>query len=145
MEKREMQIKIQGKNFIPKLFYAGYCPICGKEEPGIYLDKNIEICEPCFNELQKSNYINSDEKFWNHSYRIHLHELDSPGILVNANCEQDALDYVIDWHEEKGNMGLFFTNEELDAMTEEERGEYITGGNHCLTCNSYNVRIIEID
>ncbi len=38
-------------------------------------------------------YVNEDEKFWKHSYRVHLHEFDTEGILINADHEQDALDF----------------------------------------------------
>lgn len=85
-------------------------------------------------------YINEETKFWNHSYRVHLSEYSNGGLLVNANNEQDALDYAIDYAEEQNWMGLFIEN-----PTDEEMESHITGGNHGLTLSSENITIEKVD
>lgn len=90
-------------------------------------------------------YVNEDEKFWKHSYRVHLHQFDTEGILVNADNEQDSLDYAVDYAEEQGWEGLFMTQDEQDEA-DRDGEEYITAGNHCraLTSSDY-VRIVKVD
>ena len=91
-------------------------------------------------------YINEDSKFWEHSYRIHLSEFDNEGVLVNANNEQDALDYAIDYHEEQGNEGLFLSHEEVEEKEQEGfLDDYMNGGNHGRYLSSFNVRIDQLD
>lgn len=92
------------------------------------------------------NYINETEKFWDHSYRIHLSEFDTEGILVNANHEQDALDFAIDYHEEQGNEGLFLSPEEIEKKEQEGFLEdHMSGGNHGRYLSSFNIRIDQLD
>ena len=85
-------------------------------------------------------YVNEDEKFWKHSYQVYLSEFDLNGICVNADNESDALDYAIDYHEEKGNMGLF-----IEYPTEEDYNTQLCGGNHCLVLSSDNITIQKLD
>ena len=85
-------------------------------------------------------YKNEPEKFWKHSYRVHLSELDTDGMFINADCEQDALDYAIDIAEENKWMGLFIEN-----PTEEEMESHMGGGNHCLVLSSDNISITKVD
>lgn len=141
MNIEKMREKIKGEIFHIKHFHYAKCDICQKENH--FLDKNIKVCEDCFNKLQENNYINESEKFWKHSYRVHLHELDPVGLLVNADNDQDALDYAIDFAEEKGWNGLFFTPEEWE--NEKFKEDYISGGNHGRVLNSMNIRIVKID
>ena len=84
-------------------------------------------------------YINEPEKFWKHSYLVCLHEFDS-GVVVNADNEQDALDYAIDWAEDHNWMGYF-----IEEPTEEDYKTQITGGNHGLVLSSDNVTIKQLD
>ena len=82
-----------------------------------------------------SKFSNPDDKEWSdNKYYVLLSEFDD-GLLIYADYESEALDIAIDWHEEKGNIGLF--QEEYD----EEKG---SGGNHCLNLSSHNVRIQEV-
>ena len=91
-----------------------------------------------------SHYPNKDDfncGFWDNNYRILL---TAQGIefVVNANNESEAFDFIIDYCEE--NMpGLLFSIDEVDS--EKFLGDYITGGNHGRTLNTYNVRCIEIE
>jgi hypothetical protein len=71
-----------------------------------------------------------EEKFWKHNYLISLHNAGE--YLVNADCEQDAIDYLIDYCEEK-YPGLIMSREEEEE--EEFLEEYIMGGNHGFYLN----------
>lgn len=95
---------------------------------------------------QKYNYVNEEEKFWKHSFKVHLHEFDTEGILINADHEQDALDYAIDYAEEQKWEGLFLSNEQIEELEKEGFLEdYISGGNHGRYLSSLNVTIIKLD
>ena len=89
---------------------------------------------------QTIHYPNKDdwqERFWQNRYKVWL---TAQGILfhVNADHEQDAIDYVIDYCEEH-LPGLLMTREE--EQEEEYLDDYISGGNHGVYLNTYNVRI----
>lgn len=83
------------------------------------------------------DYINEDEKFWKHNYRISMSvEATSKPVLcrkavmiINADHEQDALDYAVDYLEEQGLEGFFLTNEEMEEQ-ESEGIELTFAGNH---------------
>lgn len=53
------------------------------------------------------------------------------GFIVQAGNEQAALDAVVDYCEEKGLCGLYYTIEDLNSKEIYEE-EYICAGNHCL-------------
>lgn len=89
-------------------------------------------------------YINEDEKFWKHSYRVHLHQLDADGLLVNADCDQDALDYAVDYAEQKGWEGIFVDEADIERKDENEI-DIIRAGNHCKPLNSWEVTITQLD
>ena len=99
-------------------------------------------------EEEKVTTINPDDaEIWSHLYRVHLHEFDIDGLLAYANCEQDALDYAIDYAEENGWNGLFadpdnYTKEEWERLT--EYGEITFAGNHCLPIYLPHLRIIKV-
>ena len=89
------------------------------------------------------HYPNKDDfdgGFWKHNYKIFL---TAQGIEyhVNADCERDAIDYVIDYCEEN-HPGLLMSIEERDE--EKFLDEYICGGNHGLYLNTHNVYIEEM-
>ena len=87
-------------------------------------------------------YPNKDdwnEKFWEHNYNILLTEQGIP-FNVNAACEGDAIDYVIDYCAEH-LPGLVFTQEE--AAEEEYIEDYVNGGNEGLYLSTQNIHITE--
>ncbi len=95
---------------------------------------------------EKFNYVNEEEKFWKHSYRIHLQEFDTEGILVNADHEGAAWDYAIDYAEKQGWEGLFLTPEEIEEYENDGTiGDYMSGGNHCRYLSSLNYRLVQLD
>lgn len=87
------------------------------------------------------NKADYDEKFWKHNYKILLTE---QGIefIVNADCEQDAIDYVIDECEEN-HPGLIMSREEEEE--EDFLDDYISGGNHGRYLNTFYIHIEEIE
>jgi hypothetical protein len=91
-------------------------------------------------------YINETEKFWKHSYRVHLSEHDVDGLLINADNEQDALDYAIDYAESQGWEGLFLDDNDIQELENEGfLDEHLSGGNHGRYLSSFNIRIELLD
>ena len=94
------------------------------------------------------HYPNRDDltkNFWKNNYKIYV---TAQGIEfhVNADCEQDAIDYIIDYcaDEDEGNMpGLVADYRELldDGITENEINDYICGGNKSLYLTTHNIHI----
>ena len=82
-----------------------------------------------------------DEKFWRNNYRVLI---TGQGIeyIVNADNEQEAIDFIID-HAEENAPGLVASYQELidDGMSDDEIEEYINGGNHCLYLTTHNIHI----
>ena len=90
--------------------------------------------------MRTIHYPNKDDweqQFWKNNYQVFL---TSQGIRfhVNADHEQDALDYVIDYCE-KHLPGLLFSREE--ELEEEYLNEYFCGGNHGRYLNTLNIHI----
>ena len=81
-----------------------------------------------------------DESFWKHDYIVALTEQGIP-FVVNADNEQDAVDYVID-DCQKNHPGLIMSREEEDE--EEFLDEYISGGNEGLHLNTTYIHIQQI-
>ncbi len=92
---------------------------------------------------QDVNYPNLDdwnESFWKHDYLVHV---TAQGTLfaVNADHEQDAIDYVIDYCQEHF-PGLVMTREEQEK--EEFLEDYLQGGNEGLYLNTMHICIEQI-
>lgn len=56
--------------------------------------------------------------------------------------EQDALDTLVDYCEEREYMGYFYSDADLEKLTEEERDDLLVAGNHCRYISN-DVLIIE--
>jgi hypothetical protein len=72
---------------------------------------------------------------------------------VHANCEQDALDILVDWFEEKEYYGMYSTYADIveyhndlndDDEFEEMLDNYIVAGNHCHYIESDKLFIQEV-
>jgi hypothetical protein len=85
-------------------------------------------------------YVNEESKFWDHSYRVTLQEFDNEGIIVNADNEQDALDYAVDYAEAQGWFGLFDDDDDYY-----DDGECLFAGNHGHRIASSHVWIEHLD
>lgn len=90
------------------------------------------------------NYPNKDdfdEKFWKNNYLV---TVTAQGIefTVNADCEQAAIDYVIDYCDEI-MPGLVAPYSELieEGYTDTEINDYICGGNAGLYLTTHNINI----
>lgn len=86
------------------------------------------------------NLSDWEEHFWEHDYLIRLTEQGIP-FAVNADCEQDAIDYIIDYCEEN-LLGLVMSREEEEE--EEFLEEYIFGGDHGIYLNTCYITIKEV-
>lgn len=82
--------------------------------------------------------------FWNKIYLILVSSYGFP-YVVNASCEQDAVDYLIDYLEEEENGALLMTREEEEDYRDDGYlEEYISGGNHGRYIYTHNVRILPV-
>ena len=77
------------------------------------------------------------ESFWKHDYLILVTSQGIP-FAVNADHEQDAIDYIIDYCTEH-LPGLIMSREE--EAEEEFLEDYIQGGNEGLYFNTFNIHI----
>jgi hypothetical protein len=74
--------------------------------------------------------------FWKHDYIVTLDF--GVKVAVNADNEQDALDYVIDFFEVRGYNGFVAELGEI-----EDDREYYVGGNHSLALTSDYIDVKE--
>ena len=74
-------------------------------------------------------------KFWKHNYMVYL-TAQGISFLVNADCEQDALDYIMDKIVDLELTGLY--------SEEQEDDEYTTAGNYGFSFNTHNIMIKEV-
>lgn len=77
-----------------------------------------------------------DSKFWKNNYRISLGF--GSVFMVNADNEQDALDYVIDYCED--NLPGFIMTEKEESE-EDYLDDYVSGGNNGKYLNTFNIHI----
>jgi hypothetical protein len=91
-------------------------------------------------DLTGINYPNKDDyqnSFWNNDYRI-LVTAQGFEFVVNADCTQDAIDYVIGYCEEHFPH---FLMSRIEQENIEHYNDYISGGNHHRYFNTYNIHI----
>ena len=91
-------------------------------------------------EQRYPNKEDYEEQFWNHNYKVQV-SMQGMEFIVNADCEQDAIDYIIDDCEEN-YPGLLWSREEEEEQ--EYLEEYICGGNHGRYLSTHNIHIEEI-
>ena len=91
------------------------------------------------------NRLDFEDGFWKHNYRV-LVTAQGIEFIVNADCEQDALDFVIDDCElhYPGLVEHYHVLAE-QGLADAEIDEYICGGNHALYLTTHNVRVILLD
>ena len=103
------------------------------------------------------NYPNKDnfnEGFWRCNYEI---KITRQGITfhVNADCEGDAIDYMIDYIESMGWNGLLLDQDDInelicDAIADNREDkylyldEYISGGNYGKYLSTHNIMIKQL-
>ena len=89
------------------------------------------------------NFVNPDdikESFWKRDYLIQITRFGIP-FIVNADCEQDAIDEIIDYIEAMKWDGLLLDYNDSDDLEMIESGDYICGGNHSRYLSTYHIRI----
>ena len=82
-----------------------------------------------------------DQKFYSHDYLVGL-TAQNIQFKVNAVCEGEALDWVIDCCEEHKWWGL--VNDGTKDYTTEELEEYYQGGNHGLYLTTHHVHVTQL-
>ena len=89
----------------------------------------------------EATIVNEDdyrEKFWKHNYLVSLGVFGN-AYRVNADCEQDALDEVMDYCEQHA-PGFVIPRENEPVEFEED---YVRAGNHGLlfSCPSHEIHL----
>lgn len=91
----------------------------------------------------------SDVNFYDNAYDITIGVHCSIHYVVLADSEQEAIDTIIDhYHDKKKDYeGFFLSEEDLQEMKEEEKDQYIYGGNYCeyLSFAYSEMRIKQLD
>lgn len=89
-------------------------------------------------------YVNEAEKFWDHSYNVMLADIGSE-ICVNADNEQDALDYAVDYAEEQGWEGYFLDTPGDDMTADWHEDDICYAGNHGRALLAFEIHIKQLD
>jgi len=106
----------------------------------------IALESPTICNADDFHFINEDSTlefnhFWSHLYLIRLGRFGNQ-YLISANCEQDAIDFLIDFLEE---VDSGFLMSEEDVTEEDFLDDYICGGNHSRYLNTHNIRIDRVN
>ena len=90
-------------------------------------------------------YVNEDEKFWDHSYNVSFASClgwDS-AICVNADNEQEAVDFAADHAQEQGWVGYFIDDEDL--AEHEEFNDVLYVGNCGWPIQASELHVEQLD
>jgi hypothetical protein len=90
--------------------------------------------------------VNKDDfKYFDHAYKVSVHMYDNHYFGVYADCEQDALDRVVDYLEEKELTGYFYDQEEREELEKEGHEDiFIVAGNHCHNLDGTQIFIEQV-
>ena len=104
------------------------------------------INEMVFHGMENVEIVNdSDYQYFDSAYKVSVHNYDNQWYGVYANCEQDALDEVVDYLESQGKTGVFYTHEEVIECEKDGYVDmFITAGNHCHNLNAEHVQIHQV-
>lgn len=82
--------------------------------------------------MSKFKVLNPDDKsFYSRCYHVQLgYYLSFDGVIF-ASCEQDAIDLLIDAHDNSDHTGWFMSDNELLELDDDEKECFIYGGNYC--------------
>ena len=89
--------------------------------------------------------VNEEELFWDHIYSVFLGDGFCPTeIVVNADNEQDAIDFAVDHAEEQGWRGLWLDYQtDNDIIVELEKYDEVGYfGNHGLAVSHSDIHIV---
>ena len=95
------------------------------------MKKSIEAIRAEYPNVVYPNREDYDSNFWEHNYLILMSAIGTQAFIVNADNEQDAMDYVIDYCQEHN----WYIMTEEDIETEEYLDEYVHGGNNGIYLN----------
>ena len=87
--------------------------------------------------------VNEDDNFWGKYYLVSFAQClgwDS-AVLINADNDQNAVDYAADYHEEKGHMGYFLDPADKRTQELEKFDELVHCGNHCLPVHMIELNV----
>ncbi len=103
-----------------------------------------EVTAKKIDDVYYPNYDDYKESFWKNNYEVKVTE-NGITFIVNADNEQEAFDYIIDYCEEK-LPGLVSSYDELkeDGYNDQEMEDFIQGGNHGLYLTTHYVNLHEI-
>ena len=76
-------------------------------------------------------------------YYISLYNYNNEVYTVFAECEQDALDILVDYLEDVGNTAYFYSQSLWDEIYEDNI-EPIIAGNHCLLLDPSHTRFLNL-
>jgi len=113
-------------------------------EASITDSENREVTAKRIDDVYYPNYDDYKESFWKNNYEVKVTE-NGITFIVNADNEQEAFDYIIDYCEEK-LPGLVSSYDELkeDGYNDQEMEDFIQGGNHGLYLTTHYVNLHEI-
>lgn len=97
--------------------------------------------------MSKITILNSDDKgFYSRCYRVQLGYYLSFNGVIYARCEQDAIDLLIDAHDNEDHIGWFMSDDKLAELSDDEKECLIYGGNYCkhMSFGYDQLRIIEL-
>lgn len=95
-------------------------------------------------EIYYPNPEDLKESFWKQNYEIVISRCGFT-FQVNADNAQDAIDYVIDYIEEQGWIGLLLSaDDQQELESDGYLDDYICGGNHSRYLNTHNVTINQL-
>ncbi|GAB6450022.1 hypothetical protein bcgnr5390_13180 [Bacillus luti] len=114
----------------------------GEDEKAILIQINAFVTEKTMWKIVKTKdwyvaeehevLVNPSDWDMENIYLVNVFEYDPTTYVASGFCEQDAVDSVIDYLEEQGEIGVFLTEEEIKECDEDGQ-EYYTGGNHCYS------------
>lgn len=104
------------------------------------------IDEAKFYDMENVEIVNNDDRqYFDNAYAVSIYNYDSMMYGVYANCEQDALDVVVDYLESEGKTGLFYDLDEVEEMEKDGYADmFVVAGNHCHHLDSSHIMIKEV-
>lgn len=102
--------------------------------------------EALFEGMENVEVINKDDfKYFDGAYKVSIHMYDDKYFGVYADCEQDALDRVVDYLEETSRTGLFYDLQEVEEMEKEGYSDmFVVAGNHCHHLDASQIYISQV-
>lgn len=92
--------------------------------------------------MKKINVNLQDSETFETCYIIALNNYEAVFYYVWTDSgEQEALDILVDYLEERGETGYFYDQQEADMMEKFDGMQFITAGNHCHKLDAEHTQI----